>query len=67
MFWTEPEDNLQEMLHGLHEWTNKWRMSVNITKYKIIHFRKKCKQQTNFEFKYGDGKMDVQYLHIINN
>jgi len=32
VFLAETEDNLQEMLHGLHEWTNKWRMSVNISK-----------------------------------
>jgi len=50
---SENEKDLQIMLDNMYEWTCKWRMKVNIDKSKIMHFRKKRTQRTQFAFKYG--------------
>ncbi len=36
----ESEQDLQDMLKVLHQWTQKFDMSVNIDKTKVVHFRR---------------------------
>ncbi len=36
----ESEQDLQDMLNVLHEWTQEFDMSVNIDKTKVVHFRR---------------------------
>ena len=36
---SEREDELQLMLNKMNEWCNKWRIKVNNSKSKIVHFR----------------------------
>ncbi len=36
----ESEQDLQDMLHLLHEWTQQFNMSVNIDKTNVVHFRR---------------------------
>ena len=52
------EENLQEMLHVLHNWSLKWCINVNKTKSKIVHFRQSRVDQSNFEFKCGTSVFD---------
>ncbi len=37
---SESEQDLQDMLNVLHEWTQEFNMSVNIDKTKVVHFRR---------------------------
>ena len=36
------EGNLQNLLHVLHTWTLENKMTVNLSKSKVVHFRPKC-------------------------
>ncbi|CAG2187121.1 unnamed protein product [Mytilus edulis] len=48
------EKSLQNMLNCIHSWCMKWRMTLNETKTKIIHFRNKKAPRSDFNFKCGD-------------
>ena len=51
----ENEQELQRLLDVVHSWTSKWRLLINGDKTKIIHFRPKSMQRTNFQFKCGSN------------
>ena len=51
---SDSEINLQSMLDKLNHWCNKWRLTVNECKTKILHFRSQNKNRSNFVFKCGD-------------
>ena len=63
------ELNLQRQLDILNTWCNKWRLTVNLTKSEIIHFRKTRKKQTKYMFKFGNNSLAMvskyKYLGII--
>ena len=67
----ENEKDLQKMLTKLEEWCTKWQLLLNANKSKIVHFRKKNKQKSNFEFYVGISKLQVvsayKYLGITLN
>ena len=52
------ENGLQLMLDTLHNWCQKWRLSVNENKTQVIHFRKCNVPETKKDFKYGDTILD---------
>ena len=57
---SETEDGLQKMLDKLNDWCCKWRIIVNETKTKVLHFRPKAKSATGIIFlNCGDKKVDV--------
>ena len=56
---SENEHDLHKLLNAMLEWTNKWRLKVNIAKSKIVHFRKNRSNRTQFEFKYGQDSLDI--------
>ena len=64
----DSEEHLQRMLDLLSHWCSQNKMSVNISKTKVVHFRKKNKALTDFEFKLGDSKLQIcrkyKYLEI---
>ena len=57
------------LLNELNNWCTLWRLKVNETKTKIIHFRPVRTCQTEFEFKYGGMVIDkvdeYKYLGVI--
>ena len=67
----ENEKDLQKMLTKLEEWCTKWQLLLNANKSKIVIFRKKNKQKSNFEFYVGISKLQVvsayKYLGITLN
>ena len=44
---SQSEDDLQNMLDIVYEWCRKWRLHVNCSRSKVMHFRKKnlCRSQ----------------------
>ena len=60
----ENEKDLQKMLTKLEEWCTKWQLLLNANKSKIVHFRKKNKQKSNFEFYVGISKLLSVHINI---
>ena len=56
---SETEAGMQTMLNKLDDWCRKWRITVNETKTKVLHFRPKARIATDIIFKCGNQKIDV--------
>ena len=56
---SKTEAGMQTMLNKLDDWCRKWRITVNETKTKVLHFRPKAMIATNYVFKRGNQKIDV--------
>ena len=52
-------EDLQKMINALHDWTIKWRLSVNIQKTQVMHVRKHQTRRTNYAFHLGDSLLHV--------
>jgi len=65
----EDEKSLQCMLSEVYNWCNQWRLKVNESKTKIVHFRNNKKLCSKFKFMYGGNELDkvkhYKYLGII--
>ena len=57
---TESEGNMQKMLNVLHVWCSKWRLVVNESKTKVLHFRNKTRLRSNFVFKCGEKNIEFE-------
>jgi hypothetical protein len=49
----ENEEDLQSQMNCLLNWCTKWRLDLNLSKTKIVHFRQRYTPLTNFNFYYG--------------
>ena len=56
---SETEDGMQIMLDKLNDWCAKWRITINESKSKVLHFRMKSRNVTKFHFKCGDKTVEV--------
>ena len=54
------EKDLQTLLDLMHAWCIEWRLSINITKSNIVHFRGSRKKRSNFSFHYGDTSLEYK-------
>ena len=65
------EKDLQTLLDLMHAWCIEWRLSINITKSNIVHFRRSRKKRLNFSFHHGDTSLEYKdedkYLGIYIN
>ena len=65
----ENENDLQTLINCVENWCNKWRMSVNHLKSKIVHFRKVRVSITDFSFTFQNKTVDIvhkyKYLGLI--
>ena len=65
----ENEESLQCLLKELGNWCNNWRVKVNESKTRVVHFRNKRSAETNFKFMYGGKALEMtnnyRYLGII--
>ena len=59
----ENENDLQDLLRFVHEWCRKWRLKINQTKTKVMHFRNKGKVCSDFQFKLGDDIIDYTSMY----
>ena len=55
----ETEEDLQCMLSTLHTWCESWRLHINTSKTKTVHFRHKSQLRTSFNFKCGPSELEV--------
>ena len=55
----ETEAGMQTMLNTLDDWCRKWRITVYEPKTKDLHFSPKAKIATDYIFKCGNQKIDV--------
>ena len=57
------------MLKEVENWCNKWRISVNTKKTKVVHFRPLKKKLTTATFVYGRTKLEIvsiyKYLGVV--
>ena len=56
---SETEAGMQTMLNKLDDWCRKWRIMVNESKTKVLHFRPKAMNITDYSFKCGNQAIDV--------
>ena len=56
---SETEAGMQTMINKLDDRYRKWCITVNKRKTKVLHFRPKTKIATDYIFKYGNQKIDV--------
>ena len=67
----DSEEKLQKQLDFLNKWCKKWRLKVNNSKTKIVHFRPKRRSRTSFNFYNGDSCLNIvshyRYLGLIFN
>ncbi len=65
------ERELQEMLHVLKSWCDKWHMSLNTDKTEIIHFCTQSHSRIQYVFRYGDYDIKLvplyKYLGLVLN
>jgi hypothetical protein len=53
------EGDLQTMLNQLHDWCKRWRVLINASKSKCMHFRKGRTQRSDFSFKLGNDILET--------
>ena len=65
----ETENALQVLLNEMYKWCQNWRLKVNETKTKVVHFRTQNSPCTENIFMYGDAELEMvkqyKYLGII--
>jgi len=63
------EYDLQQLLNRVNRWCRDWKLEVNTSKSKIMHFRKKSKPVCDYTFKLGNEDVEIvskyKYLGII--
>ena len=68
---SDNEEDMQAMLDHVNSWCSKWRLLVNNSKSKIIHFRKEISTRSVFEFHIGEHTIDYvdkyKYLGVVFN
>ena len=56
-------------IHLLYQWCKKWRVIINTNKSKIVYFRRRRTQRTNYAFKVGNNVLETvnqyRYLGVI--
>ena len=65
----EDEQELQRLINIVKDWCTKWKMHINISKTKIVHYRKIRRSRSVFHFKWGDHEIEItngyRYLGIF--
>ena len=56
---TDSEDKLQQMLNKVYSWCNRWRLTLNLDKTKIVHYRHPSQSRSSRVFMYGQGEIGI--------
>ena len=57
--------DLQVQLDAVNNWCRKWRLKINVTKTKIMHFRKHSANQSDYQFHIGRILVTVTHIVIL--
>ena len=57
----ESEVELQKLLDGLSAWCFKWNCQINPIKTQVMHFRKKHRSHSTYQYKLKCGPHNLQY------
>ncbi len=57
------EENLQALINFTHKWCQKWRMKINESRTKIMHFRNTRKPRSRFSFKFGESIIETVEMY----
>lgn len=65
----ETTDDLQQMINSLHSYCEKWSLNINLTKSKIVPFRKSSGFSSSIEWYYGQEIIEIvkeyKYLGVL--
>ena len=68
---SENEENLQNVLDVIYNWSHRNMIKFNEKKSNVVHFRKKGKEKSNFRFSLGEQYIETigeyKYLGLILN
>ena len=71
VLFSEDVDDLQPMLDCLHSYTERWNLTVNVDKTKVVVFRKSKRLSLKEHWKYNGSSIEVVdqfcYLGLIFN
>lgn len=69
VIFAETEKGLQQGLHVLHSYCERWKLIVNTNKTKIMIFRKSGLIRENLKFNFNDTEVEIvnhfTYLGIV--
>ena len=69
VFISETESDLQNMFNCLGNWCSKWRITVNVNKSHVIHFRNARQEKTNYRFLLNEQTIGIvdkcKYLGLV--
>ena len=70
VIFAKTSEEMQHNINILHDYCNRWKLSVNKDKTKIVVFRKGGRLPQNMHFYYGDSEIEVVskycYLGIVH-
>ena len=56
------EQNLQSLIDTVSEWCDDWKMKLNTSKTKIIHFRRNLKNKPRSSFHFQFKTENIEYV-----
>ena len=56
---SDSEEDLQRLINIVHKWCSIWRLEVNLSKTKIVHYRGSRRKQTEYKFQWADRQIDI--------
>ncbi len=66
---SETENDLQRLINIVHKWCNKYRLSVNINKTKVVHYRAEKANCSDFCFEWEGSQIEIvsgyKYLGVF--
>ena len=68
---SENETDLQNLLNILNQWCSIWQLCIKLDKTKVMHFRKKTCNRTQFDFTINGASLEIvseyKYLEVLLN
>ena len=56
---SDSENDLQRLINIVNRWCSTWRLEVNLSKTKVVHYRGCRRARTNFKFFWADNQIET--------
>ncbi len=56
---SDSEKDLQRLINIVQNWCSIWRLEVNLSKTKVVHYRSPHKSQTKFRFTWANNNIEI--------